>query len=204
MKSKLILIEYVRKFQKGGLMKKKILSILGVLVLVFTAGADIGSAASYHIGPGDTLEISVWKDESLSRTLVVPPDGIISFPLIGDINITNLTVKGLRRIVTKKLSEYVADVTVTVMLAEINSLKAYVIGKVNNPGVFAINMDTNVMQLLSMAGGLNPFASAGNIFVLRQQNKSSVKIPFNYKQVAGGKNLEQNILLQRGDVIVVP
>lgn len=185
-------------------MKKKIISLLGVFVLFFTAGDAIGSDTSYHIGPGDTIEISVWKDESLSRLLAVPPDGIISFPLIGDINVNNMTVRALREIVTKKLSEYVPDVTVTVMLAEINSLKAYVIGKVNNPGVFDVNMNTSVMQLLSMAGGLNPFASASNIFVLRQQNKSSVKIPFNYKQVAGGKNLEQNILIRRGDVIVVP
>ena len=185
-------------------MKKKALSILVLLVVVTMAGTAVGSSASYHIGPGDVLEISVWKDESLSRTLTVPPDGIISFPLIGDINSTNLTVNGLRRIVTKKLSEYVADVTVTVMLSEINSLKAYVIGKVNTPGVFAINMNTNVMQLLSMAGGLNPFASAGDIFVLRQEKKSSVKIPFNYKAVAAGKNLEQNIVIQPGDVVVVP
>ena len=189
---------------KAGLMKKKDVSIVGLSVVVLSAGAAFGADISYHIGPGDTLEISVWKDESLSRTLVVPPDGIISFPLIGDINATNMTVMGLRKIVTKKLSEYVADVTVTVMLAQINSLKAYVIGKVNNPGVFDIKMNTNVMQLLSMAGGLNPFASAGNIFVLRQKNKSSVKIPFNYKEVAGGKNLGQNIIIQRGDVIVVP
>ena len=185
-------------------MKKKIISLVGVFVLFFTSGTAIGSDTSYHIGPGDTLEISVWKDESLSRLLAVPPDGIISFPLIGDINVNNMTVRALREIVTKKLSEYVPDVTVTVMLAEIKSLKAYVIGKVNNPGVFDVNMNTSVMQLLSMAGGLNPFASASNIFVLRQQNKSSVKIPFNYKQVAGGKNLEQNILIRRGDVIVVP
>ena len=185
-------------------MKQKILSIFSILVIVFASVAAFGSSASYHISPGDSLEISVWKDESLSRTVTVPPDGIISFPLIGDINSTNLTVRGLRTIITKKLSEFVADVTVTVMLVEINSLKAYVIGKVNTPGVFDIKMDTNVMQLLSMAGGLNPFASAGDIFVLRQQKKSSVKIPFNYKQVAGGRNLEQNILIQRGDVVVVP
>ena len=185
-------------------MQKKILFTLFVLVFVFASVAAYGSDSSYHIGPGDSLEISVWKDESLSRTVTVPPDGIIAFPLIGDINSTNLTVRGLRTIITKKLSEFVADVTVTVMLVQINSLKAYVIGKVNTPGAFDIKMDTNVMQLLAMAGGLNPFASAGNIFVLRQQKKSSEKIPFNYKAVAGGKNLEQNILIKRGDVIVVP
>jgi polysaccharide export outer membrane protein len=185
-------------------MKKNVLCILVILVIIFSGAPAIGSSTNYHIGPGDRIEISVWKDESLSRTLIVPPDGIISFPLVGDINITNLTVAELRKAVTTKLSEYVPDVTVTVMLIEINSLKAYVIGKVNNPGIFDINMDTNVVQLLTMAGGLNPFASVSNIFVLRQQNDSSLKIPFNYKAVAEGKKLEQNIIIQKGDVIVVP
>ena len=110
----------------------------------------------------------------------------------------------LRKIIKRKLPEYVPDVTVTVMLSQINSLKAYVIGKVNNPGGFAITMETNVMQILSMAGGLNPFAVPGKILVLRRQNNETVKLPFDYGEVAKGKNLEQNILLQRGDVVVVP
>jgi polysaccharide export outer membrane protein len=166
--------------------------------------AAFASEKAFHIGPGDVIEISVWKDPELSRNLVVPPDRIISFPLIGSINIKRLTVPELRKIVTQKLSEFIPDATVTVMLVEINSLKAYVIGKTNNPGEFPINLETNVMQILSMAGGLNPFASKGNINILRQQDNRIIKIPFNYGQVEKGKNLEQNILLQPGDVVVVP
>ena len=176
---------------------------VSLTLLVFCA---IGSAAEkvYDISPGDIIEISVWKDPELSRNLVVPPDGIISFPLIGSINITRLSVPELRKIVTQKLSEFIPDATVTIMLIEINSLKAYVIGKANNPGEFPINLETNVMQILSMAGGLNPFASKGNISILRQQDNRIIRIPFDYGQVEKGKNLEQNILLRPGDVVVVP
>jgi len=172
-------------------------------LLVF---CSIGSTAEkvYHIGPGDIIEISVWKDPELSRNLTVPPDGIIAFPLIGSINVTHLPVAELRKIMAQKLSEFIPDATVAVMLIEINNLKAYVIGKVNNPGEFDINMDTNVMQILAKAGGLNPFASAGNIKILRQKDNQITKIPFHYGQVEKGKNLQQNIILKTGDVVVVP
>jgi len=176
------------------------------LVLLFLAlnSPAWASGSAYHIGPGDVLEISVWKDPELSRELVVPPDGIISFPLVGSIDVTDLAVPELKKVVAQKLSEFVPDVTVTVMLLEIKSLKAYVIGKVNNPGEFEINMETNVMQILSKAGGLNPFASKGNIKILRQRDNKIINIPFDYGDVEKGKNLAQNIILQSGDVVVVP
>jgi len=158
----------------------------------------------YEIGAGDTLEISVWRDESLSRQVIVPPDRVISFPLIGDIDVTNLTVRDLRNEITKKLSDYVPDATVTVLILGFDSLRAYVIGKVNNPGVFPITLGTDVMQVLAMAGGLNPFAAAGKIHILRREGGENVKIPFDYKEVLKGENLKQNIMLQRGDVVVVP
>jgi polysaccharide export outer membrane protein len=185
-------------------MKNIFLSIL-LLSLGLTINADAAETKSnYRFKPGDEVEISVWKDESLSRQIIVPPDGFIAFPLIGDVEVNNLTVSGLRKIVTDKLSEYVPDATVTVILLKISDPKAYVIGKVNKPGEFIITTNTNVMQILSMAGGLNPFASAGNTIILRRQQNSVIKIPFNYKQVEKGKNLEQNILLKAGDVVVVP
>jgi polysaccharide export outer membrane protein len=158
----------------------------------------------YHLAPGDVIEISVWKDPELSRNLVVPPDGIISFPLIGSVDVTHLSVPELRKIITKKLSEFIPDATVVVMLLEINSLKAFVIGKVNNPGEFPIDLETNVMQILAKAQGLNPFASKGNIKIIRQQDNKLIKIPFDYGEVEKGRNLEQNIILKPGDVVVVP
>ena len=175
-----------------------------LLALVVWSGISMAAEDRYYIGPGDVLEISVWKDEGLSRQVVVPPDGVISFPLVGDINVNHMTVTDLRGVVKKKLSEFVPDATVTVMLLTINSLKANVIGKVNRPGEFPIALDTRVMNILSMAGGLNPFASKGSIILLRQENGKTVKIPFDYGDVEDGDNLEQNIVLKRGDVVVVP
>lgn len=158
----------------------------------------------YTIGPSDTIEISVWKDESLTKQIIVPPDGVISFPLIDDIDVMKLTVSELRTIVSKKIKEYVTDASVTVMLINASSMRAYVVGKVNAPGQFPITMNTNVMQILAMAGDLNAFASSGNIVIIREENGKQVKIPFDYDDVKKGKKLEQNIKLKRGDVVVVP
>jgi polysaccharide export outer membrane protein len=193
-----------QSIKRGGLVKITICAIVGFLFFGLMGTYALGGDPAYLIGAGDIVEISVWKDESLSKQLVVPPDRVISFPLIGDIEVSSLTVADLRKEVTKRLKEYVPDVTVTVMLSEINSLRAYVIGKVNRPGEFPIKMDTSVLQVLSMAGGLTPFASSGNIIIIRRENQAAIKIPFDYNQVAEGKSMEQNILLQRGDVVLVP
>jgi len=184
--------------------KKKVVFGSVFLLWVLASALALAAESTYQIGPGDVLEISVWKDESLTRKLVVPPDGILSFPLIGDLDVKYLTVTDVRKAITKKLSEYVPDATVSVILLNLNSLKAYVIGKVNKPGQYAITMETSVMQILSMAGGINPFADGNKILILRQINSKTVKIPFNHDQVMKGENLQQNILIQRGDVVVVP
>jgi polysaccharide export outer membrane protein len=185
-------------------MKRRILIIFLLIFFIWIDSEVSARDEGYKIGPRDIIEISVWKDESLSREVLVPPDGVISFPLIGDIRVRNMTVAELREVVSKRLNEFVPDATVTVMLLQINSLAAYVIGKVNKPGIFPIDLETNVMQVLAMAGGLTPFASPGKILVLRQQDGKIAKLPFDYKQVEKGSNLEQNIILKRGDVVVVP
>ena len=187
-------------------MKKIVFFISFLFLALVTIDYTMAFAGknTYKIGPGDSIEISVWKDESLTRQIIVPPDGVIAFPLIEDIDVKELTVPKLREIVSKKLTEFVTDATVTVMLLKANSLTAYVVGKVNKPGQFPITMETNVMQILAMAGDLNTFASAGNIIIIRQDKDKAIKIPFNYHKVKKGKHLEQNIILQRGDVVVVP
>ena len=186
-------------------MRTKCIKIAVMLSFILISSTfTLASDSNYKIGPGDVIEISVWRDESLNRKVAVPPDGIIAFPLIGDINVKGMTVADIRNSVTKKLDAYIKDAVVTVMLIEINSMRAYVIGKVNKPGEYPILMDTSVVQMLSMAGGLNPFASERNIHILRKENNKTFKIPFNYREVLRGKNLEQNIILQQGDVIVVP
>ena len=184
--------------------KKRLFWIVICFFSLSLVDAAMAASAVYTIGPGDSLEISVWRDDSLSREITVPPDGVIAFPLIGDVNVIGKTVTDLRKTVAQRLNDYVPDATVTVILKTFNSLRAYVIGKVNKPGVFSISLDTNVMQILAMAGGLNPYASESNIHILRQIKGSLVKIPFNYSDVVKGRNLEQNLTLERGDVVVVP
>lgn len=158
----------------------------------------------YRLSAGDVIEISVWKDEALNKQMEIPPDGIISFPLMGDVNTAGMTVTMLRDTVEKKIGEFIPDPTVTVILLKSVSNRVYVIGKVNTPGQFAIVGNTNVMQILSMAGGLNLFADKENILILRLNGTKTIKLKFNYKEVEKGESLEQNIVLNRGDVVVVP
>ncbi len=159
---------------------------------------------AYLIGPEDILEISVWKDIDLTKQVVVRPDGRISFPLIGEVMAGGRAVKDLEKALKKKISEYIPDAMVTVMVIQVNSIKIYVIGKVARPGEYKVGRAINVMQALSLAGGLNAFADADSILILRNENGSQIKIPFNYKKVKKGRELEQNIMLKTGDVIVAP
>ena len=158
----------------------------------------------YLIGPEDIIEISVWKDPELTKQVIVTPDGMISFPLIGELEAGGHTVKFLEDELKKKISEYIPDVVLNVRVIQVNSLKVYVIGKVARPGEYRIGRRINVLQALSLAGGLTPYADADSIIVLRSEKGSQIKIPFNYKEVKKGKKLEQNITLEAGDVIVVP
>lgn len=185
-------------------MKVIISCILGFVILTISNDNTFANDNFYLIGPGDVIEISVWNEPALNKQLIVPPDGVISFPLINPIKVTNLTITALKKSVTAKISEYIPDATVNVLLLEINSLKAYVIGKVQKAGEYPITMDTTVLQILAKAGGLTPFASDGNIKILRQKNKKIINIPFDYGEVEKGKNLEQNIVLEAGDVVLVP
>ena len=185
-------------------MKAIISCVIACLVFAVWQTNTFAADNFYIIGPGDVLEISVWNEPDLSKKLVVPPDGVISFPLINPIKVTNLTITALKKAVTKKISEYIPDATVTVMLLSINSMKAYVIGKVKKAGEYSITLETSVLQILAKAGGLTPFASDGNIKILRKKNNKVTNIPFDYGEVEKGKNLEQNIVLKAGDVVLVP
>jgi len=158
----------------------------------------------YIIGPGDVLDISVWKDETLTRTVVVLPDGKISFPLIGEVLAEGKTVAQLKKEIETRLSTYVPDVTLSFEVKQVNSMLIYVIGRVNNPGRFLLNTNVNVLQALSMGGGLNPFAKRDKIKVFRLQGDKTQIFRFNYDEVVEGKGLEQNIVLKKGDVVVVP
>ena len=164
-----------------------------------TTPADI-----YIIQPGDILHVDVWKEKDLQREQMVRPDGGLDFPLIGNIDVSGKTVDQLRQEIVTKIAKYVPDPVVTLSVKQSLGNKIYVIGKVNKPGDFIVIRNTDVMQALSMAGGLNPYASANKIKILRREHGVLKSIPFKYSQVEKGEDMEQNILLQGGDIVVVP
>jgi polysaccharide export outer membrane protein len=185
---------------------------IAVFLLIFCAGAFAAAADTpmqalgqdYVIGPGDVLEISVWKEEALTKLVTVLPDGKIAFPLIGEAVASGWTVAQLKKEIETRLARYVPDPVLSVGVHQMNSLMIYVVGKVNNPGRFVLNTNVDVLQALAMAGGLNSFAKRGQIKVLRKRDGKTKIFDFDYDDVTEGKKLEQNIQLVRGDVVVVP
>lgn len=168
------------------------------------APANASPSGSYIVQPGDTLTISVWKEKDLQWEVSVRPDGWLNFPLVGDISASGKTVEELRQDITAKLSKYVPDPVVTVIVKQSLGYRIFVIGKVNKPGDFPAGRNIDVMQALTMAGGLTPYASENNIKILRRVSGELKAIPFKYSHVEKGEDLEQNIILQGGDTVVVP
>ncbi len=160
--------------------------------------------SGYTLGPEDVLLVSVWKDEHLTREVVVRPDGMISFPLVGDVPAEGRTVEELRIDLAKRLIKYIPAVNITVAVIKPLSYKVYVVGRVAKPGEFLVGHYTDVLQALSLAGGLTPFAAENDIKVVRRVMGQQRTFPFRYSDVRKGIDLEQNIILQRGDVVMVP
>ncbi|MGI6657048.1 MAG: polysaccharide biosynthesis/export family protein [Desulfobulbus sp.] len=160
--------------------------------------------ASYVIGAGDVLLLTVWKDAALSRQMVVLPDGTVSLPLGGNIVAAGKTVAQLESEIAGKLEEYMTDPVLDISIVQANSMIVFVIGKVLNPGRFPVSTDINVLQAIAMAGGPNRFADTDSIQVHRKEKGRTLLLDFNYDEVLRGVRLEQNIQLQRGDVVVVP
>ena len=159
---------------------------------------------NYVIGPQDVIDVNVWKEPDISRTIPVRPDGKISLPLLNDVQAAGMTPAQLGAQITASLKKYVTNPQVTVIVTAINSQRIYVLGEVTRPGAFPLLPGTTVLRGLSSAGGFTQFAKMKAIYVLRLENGKQVKYPFNYKNVVGGKNPEQDILLKAGDTIVVP
>jgi len=174
-----------------------------------TRAADAGSAApvvtaaAFRIGPEDILDVQVWKNSDLSRIVPVRPDGMISLPLVNDIQAAGLTPTDLRLRITQRLAEFVPSPEVSVIVREVHSVKVAVIGAVRMPGLFEVKSPATVLDLLARAQGLNEFADRGRIVVLRQDGATTTRIPFNYRQVAEGSE-QDNFSVRPGDVIVVP
>ena len=168
--------------------------------------APVVVGPDYIIGPGDLLEINVWRDDALSKVVTVLPDGKIFFPLIGQFVAAGKTVAQLKQEIEEKILPYVPEPVLLVDVKQVNSMIIYVIGRVNAPapGRFILNAHVTVLQALSMAGGLNPFAKRDKIKVFREEGGKTKVFNFRYDDVVDGIHLEQNIQLKRGDVVVVP
>lgn len=159
---------------------------------------------AYIVQPGDVLTISVWKEKDLQGEVAVRPDGGINFPLAGDIVVAGKTIEQIQKDIAAKLARFVPDPVVTASVKSSQGNKIYVVGKVNKPGEFASNRTIDVMQALSMAGGPNAFASVNKIKIIRRLNGEQKIFLFKYSRVEKGKDLEQNIILRGGDIVVVP
>lgn len=181
-----------------------IVALLACMVGLFGMNASHG-AEPYKLNPGDVLDIAVWKEEGMQRQVVVLPDGQISFPLAGHIQASGMSPSQLQAVLLKRLKNYFADPSITVSVVQVAGNKIFVIGQVNRPGEFLANRPIDVMQALSLAGGLTTFAAQDEIRVLRRGKDGQQRpLRFNYSDVSKGQNLKSNVVLRSGDVVVVP
>ena len=186
----------------------RLLCVAGCLALL---GQSPGIAAdgpvaepTYLLGPEDVLKVAVWKDEHLTQETVIRPDGMITFPLIGDVVASGRTVEDVRNEIARRLVKFIPNPNVTVTVLKVLSYRIYVLGRVNKPGEYQVGHHTDVLQALSMAGGLTPYAAENDIKVIRRNGPDEQVFPFRYGDAQKGRDLRQNILLQRGDLVMVP
>jgi polysaccharide export outer membrane protein len=184
--------------------------LLGVMALVPASAhaqsqADTadrnGAPDAYRIGPEDTLLVSVWKNDAMTRAVLVRPDGKISLPLLNDVQAAGLTTLELRDVLTAKLKEFIPNPEVSVIVSEIRSLKVSVIGEVTRPGRYELKSWATVLDALALAGGFTQYASRSRIVILQTEGKTMKRIPFNYNKVAGD---QENFYLRNGDIVLVP
>src|SRR6266852_2316012 len=158
---------------------------------------------TYKIGAQDVIRVDVWREDQLTRTVPVRPDGKITLPLLNDVQAVGITPMELAGVVREGLKKFITNPQVTVSVSEINSRRIYVNGEVNKSGAYQMLPHMTILQALSGSGGFTAFAKIKNIYILRMVNGKPVKIPFNYKEAITGKHPEQNVELEPGDVIVV-
>jgi polysaccharide export outer membrane protein len=159
---------------------------------------------NYVIGPEDVLHIRVWKEEALTMTVPVRSDGMISLPLINDVQASGLTPLQLRESLTEKFKTFIDNPTVTVVLMEANSFKVFVTGQVRNPGVFRLRRETTLLQIIIMAGDFTDDANPRKIVIIRREHGKDIRLDINYNEIINGANPEANIVLKPGDTVVVP
>lgn len=187
---------------------KIILPLLLLIMLAAPTGlraADTIPPVPYRIGPGDTLEVVVWREEAVTRSdILVRPDGRISMPLVDDITAAGMTPMELKELLTKTLSKLIETPYVYVIVRDPYSYSFSVIGNVKQPGRFTLLTPTNVLQAIAEAEGFNEWAHKDDIVIMRGRGASQTRLPFSYSDVLSGKNLNQNIEIKPGDVVIVP
>ena len=177
------------------------LIVLGLLCFSYTA---VAQDTPYLLHAGDILDISLWKEEGMQREVLVLPDGTISFPLAGHVAAAGRTAAQIEQILAERLRKYYPDPFITVSVISTAGNSIFVIGEVQNPGQFLAVQPLDVMQALSLAGGLRVHADESEIKILRRRNGTQTAIPFSYGDVQTGRDLNSNIVLESGDVVVVP
>jgi len=169
-------------------------------------GASTGSPVptDYVIGPDDVLGIVFWRDADMTGDVTVRPDGNITLPLIRDVKAAGLRPDELRENITKAASKFIEDPNVTVVVRQINSRNVFITGQVARPGPYPVSGQLTVLQLIAIAGGVSEYADTKNITINRPGPARAETFTFNYKDVARGRKMEQNIMLKPGDTVVVP
>jgi polysaccharide biosynthesis/export protein len=184
---------------------KKILELLLVFPILFAFLQNAKADSDYTIHPGDVLQITVWKEESLDREVLVLPDGTVTFPLIGSFTLKGMTPSEAQKLIKKKLGNIIPDASVAVLIKAPLGHSVSVIGQVAKSGEILMGHQLTVMQALSQAGGLTPYADESGIIVLHHdKNNKETSTPFPYDAVISGHNLDKDITLKPGDVVVVP
>ncbi len=176
----------------------------GLLVSAFTPNVEAQEQPDYTLNAGDTLDISVWKEDQLTKTVIVRPDGKFSFPLAGEITAVGHTVAQIQKEIASRLKTYMPEPAASVSVKALDGCRVYIIGQVTKPGSFVMNPRMSVLQALSLAGGMTPFASVNDIIVLRGTGSAQTTLSFHYGEVSKGRALNQNVLLEAGDVVIVP
>ena len=171
--------------------------------------ANRASSRDFFLGPEDVIEVTVWRNQDLSRVTVVRPDGMISLPLIGDVKASGATASQVAERIAKRLTEFKENPSVSVIVKEVNSYMIYVMGEVMKPGKYQLKSYATVLQGVSLAGGFTPFASKSKMVVVRMVRSNNgdehqVKIPAAYDDLISGKSQVGNFSLMSGDTIVVP
>ena len=177
-------------------------AVLGLNICVGAHAQD--TSADYQLHAGDSITVSVWKELELQRKVIIRPDGRFSFPLAGEVQAAGRTADQIRQDIEGKLTKYIPEAVVAVMVEDVSGNRIYVIGQVTKPGMYVMNPELTVLQALSLAGGGTPFAKLDNISVIRGTGAAQKTMPFRYDQVIEGKSLQQNIALVSGDVVIVP